>query len=226
MGSPMGSADGDTVQAALRAALRDVVGPSARAHGFTGSAPNWRTSNALGDWAVVNVQSSAYNTRQSLRCVVNLSLAPDPFIAWTARGHARPKVPGEGYGLFRQRLHPAGTPAGVDGWWQVNHPDEAAVAAADIRTQLEVDGWPVLRRLLDRDQLMAQVRAGDLGHMKRKPVDVFFARAAALLLSDAGPSAELDEQLAHALEHTPDKHREHAESFDAWVRRRAAGLDR
>ena len=78
---PAGSGEA-TLRDSLRAALRDLVGPVARAHGFKGSAPNWRRSTDLGDWAIVNVQSSRYSTREYLRCVINLSVAPEPWLAW------------------------------------------------------------------------------------------------------------------------------------------------
>ena len=211
-----------TVQTALRAALRDVVGPAARAHGFKGSAPNWRTSNDLGDWAIVNVQSSKYSTRESLRCVINLSVAPEPWLAWTAaqRGPL-PRSPGETYGLYRKRLLPTGTSEDVDGWWEVNDPDEAPGVATDMVRRLDEAGWPTLERLLDRDAMVDQVRAGDLGYIKREYHAELFAHAQALLLSDQGPSAELDEQLAYALDHARGAQRDDALEFDAWVRERA-----
>ena len=217
-----------TVQAALKAALRDVVGPAARAHGFKGSAPNWRRGNDLGDWAIVNVQSSRYSTRESLRCVINLSLAPEPWLAWTAEQRGPlPKTLSESYGLYRKRLLPTGTPVDVDGWWEVNEPDEAPGVAADMVRQLDEAGWPTLERLLDRDAMVDQVRAGDLGFIKREFHAELFAHAQAMLLADRGPSAELDEQLAYALDHAHGAQREGAREFDAWVRERArtAGSD-
>ncbi|MDH2415261.1 DUF4304 domain-containing protein [Nocardioides sp. CER19] len=222
--SPVIEAHGaPTVQAALKAALRDVVGPAAREHGFKGSVPNWRRNTDLGDWAIVNVQTSQYSSRESLRCVVNLSLAPQPWLAWTeARQGPLPKSLGESYGLYRERLHPSGSPAGVYAWWEVNDPDDAPDVAADIQCQLEQVGWPTLERLLDRTAMVEQVRAGDLGFAKREFHGVFFARAEAVLLSDYGPSAELDEQLSYALEHVIDSQRAHAMEFDDWVRKRAA----
>jgi hypothetical protein len=69
--------------------------------------------------------------------------------------------------------------------------------------------------------MLDQVRAGDLGFVKREHHGVLFARARALLVSDHGPSEELDEQLAYALQHVLDSQREDALQFDAWVRRRA-----
>ena len=212
-----------TVQAALKAAVRDAVGPAARDHGFQGSAPNWRKGNDLGDWAIVNVQSSRYSTGDSLRCVVNLSLAPEPWLAWRAARHGPlPKTLSESYGLYRKRLHPTGTMGNVDGWWEVNHPDDAADIAADLARQLDLAGWPTLTRLLDRSAMVDQVRGGDLGDVTREHHDVLFARALALLVSDNGPSRELDTQLACALEHVLDSQREDATEFDAWVRERAA----
>ena len=211
-----------TVQAALKAALRDVVGPAARAHGFKGSAPNWRRSNDLGDWAIVNVQSSKYSTRESLRCVINLSVAPEPWLAWTAtqRG-SLPRSPSEAAGLYRKRLLPTGTPEDVDGWWEVNAPDEAPAVATDMVRRLDGAGWPTLERLLDRDAMLDQVRAGDLGFIKREFHPVLFAHAQAMLLSDEGPSAELNEQLAYALDHAHGAQREGVREFVAWVRERS-----
>jgi hypothetical protein len=69
-----------TAQAALKAALRDIVAPAARTHGFKGSAPNWRRASAAGDWAVVNVQSSQYSSSGAVRCVINLAVAPAPWL--------------------------------------------------------------------------------------------------------------------------------------------------
>ena len=66
------------------------------------------------------------------------------------------------------------------------------------------------------------MREGDLGFIKREFHPVLFADAQALLLSDRGPSAELDEQLAYGLEHVTDTQREDALEFEAWVRARAA----
>lgn len=64
-------ADRMTAQAALRAALRDIVGPAARAAGFRGSGSTWRSATSRGDWAVMNVQSSSWSTAECVRCVIN-----------------------------------------------------------------------------------------------------------------------------------------------------------
>ncbi len=212
-----------TVQAALKAALRDVVGPAARAHGFQGTAPSWRRCSELGDWAVVNVQSSQYSRADALHCVLNVSVAPEPWLSWLAARDGRsPKQVGETYGLYRERLHPTGTPEPIDGWWEIHHDDEAPGVATDMLRQLDAHGWPILERLLDRRAMLDQVRSGQLGLLERQAGDAWFAQVEALLLSDLGPSAEVDDHLAYALEHVSASHREHAVLFDGWIRERAA----
>ncbi|NYD58899.1 hypothetical protein BKA08_003137 [Nocardioides marinisabuli] len=213
-----------TAQDALKAALRDHLGPAARLYGYKGSQPNWRKSSTDGDWAVVNVQSSSFSSAEHLRCVVNLAFAPEPWLRWEAErlDAGLPKSVNESLGLYRERLHPEGTPEGTDGWWDVTDGHSARGAVADMIVQLDRSGWPVLERMFSREAMVARVRDGDLGMMKRSNYGVFFARAEALLLMDAGPSEELDSQLDFALRNVMPTQRDHAERFDAWVRAESA----
>lgn len=209
-----------TAQEALKGALRDVLGQNARARRFKGTAPTWRKSNSSGDWAVVNVQSSSFSTSERLRCVVNLAVAPEPWLRWQREqlGPGMPKLVTESLGLYRQRLHPTGTPERTDGWWEICSVESAVAAVNDMVDQLELDGWPILDRMLLSGGMLDQVRHGDLGHMKRPNFRVFFARAEALLLMDEGPSEALEESLQYALEHCMPAQEENARMFDAWVR--------
>lgn len=209
-----------TAQGALKTALRDLLGPAARGQGYKGSAPTWRKSSMSGDWAVVSVQSSSWSTAKSLRCVVNLAFAPEPWLRWQREnlGEAMPKSVRESLGLYRERLHPEGTPEGTDGWWDVLDDGSAQLAVADMNTQLARAGWPVLDGMFSREAMLGRLHDGDLGMMKRSNFGVFFARAEALLLMDAGPSKELESQLTYALDNVMPAQREHAERFDAWVR--------
>jgi uncharacterized protein DUF4304 len=176
------------------------------------------------DWAVVNVQSSSISSAKHLRCVVNLAFAPEPWLRWQAEnlGASMPKAVSESLGLYRERLHPDGTPDGTDRWWDVSDDESARVAVADMTVQLDRAGWPVLASMFSRDAVMARLRDGDLGVMKRSIFGVFFARAEALLLMDAGPSEALESQLDYALSNVIPRQRDHAERFDAWVRAEAA----
>lgn len=212
-----------TAQAALKMALRDVLGPDARLHGYKGSAPTWRKSNSYGDWVVVNVQSSSWNTSEEVRCVVNISAAPEPWLRWQGYGlgWSVPKSVTESLGLYRDRLHPTGTPVGADGWWEITGQRSAMAAVTDMVKQLEESGWGILDQLLRRDGMLDQIRRGDLGDFRREHHAVYFARAEALLLMDLGPSAALDACLTSALEGGMPEQRERAEQFDNWVRDQA-----
>lgn len=169
---------------------------------------------------MVNVQSSSWSTRESLRCVVNLAFAPEPWLRWNREnlGPAMPKTVGDALGLYRARLHPEGTPPRVDSWWEVTDDESARSAVGDMVDQLRRDGWPVLADLARPEGMLEQVRRGDLGFARREHLGVFFARAEALLLMDGGDEDALEERLAYALAHVDTQQLEHARRFDAWVR--------
>ena len=185
-----------TAQEDLKTALRTVVAPALRTHGFKGSGSTWVLTADNGDAAVVNVQSSQYSTSAEVRCVVNLAVVPKPWWDWQRARMPNIKftTPKERDGLWRDRLHPRGSPAGKDGWWRVAKERDAKAAAADIAQQLESSGIPTLRRLLHRAELIASVRDKDLGFFKGEQHRMLFDRALAVLLSDE-PCAELDELL-------------------------------
>ncbi|GAA0591250.1 hypothetical protein GCM10010174_02920 [Kutzneria viridogrisea] len=210
-----------TAQAALRAALREVVAPAARHEGFRGSAPTWRMTNALGDWAVVSVQTSRYSTASSLHCVLNTAVAPAPWLAWQQQSlGSLPQAVPESLGLYRRRLHPTGTPAARDGWWEITGDDDARTAATDMVTQLATDGWPILRQLLHREAMLDQIRCGDLGFLQADHSPAYFARAEALLLAELGPSLQLDQALTTATQNTAPTHQNQDRAFADWVRAR------
>jgi Domain of unknown function (DUF4304) len=125
--------------------------------GSRAAAPTWRKQNALGDWAVVNVQSSSWSSAEQVRCIVNLALAPAPWLAWTAyhRAHdaalqsyaTSSRNVNEYHGLFRVREEPSSNLAGDrEAWWQVTDDATAQETALDIVRQLEVAGARVGER--------------------------------------------------------------------------------
>lgn len=214
-----------TAQTTLKQALRDTFGPEVRRHGYKGSAPTWRKASAQGYWAIVNVQSASWSSSDRLRCVVNISVAPEPWLRWQSHllGAAMPKNVTEPLGLFRDRVHPAGSAPGADTWWEVTDDASAALAVAGIAEQMGPDVWTQLDELLTRSGMLRAVRAKNLGHMRGEAHEVFFARAEALLLMDAGDRDRLDACLARALDGVIPSQRANAEEFDRWVRRQAAG---
>ncbi|WP_224049457.1 DUF4304 domain-containing protein [Arthrobacter sp. NicSoilB4] len=216
-----------TVQEALKVALKEMLGTCARSHGFKGTAPTWRKSTPSGDWAVMNVQSLSFSSAEHLKCVINLAVAPEPWLRWSRvkLGAGMPKSVTESLGLYRERLHPEGAAPGRDVWWEMRDAVSVTSAVAGMAIQLDVAGWPVLDRLLRPESMLEQVRTGNLGIWKRSSSGVLFARAEALLLMDGGPSPELNERLQFALENCMPQQRENALEFDAWVREQANHAD-
>jgi hypothetical protein len=70
--------------------------------------------------------------------------------------------------------------------------------------------------------IQVQPRVAVTAGVKRSGFEVFFARAEALQLIDAGPSDALESRLDHALKVVLPRQLEHAQRFDAWVRAEAA----
>lgn len=212
-----------TAQAALKVALREVLGPNARRHGYKGSAPTWLQSNAVGDWAVVNVQSSSWSSSEALRCVINIAVAPERWLRWQRfrLGPAMPKSIAESLGLYRDRLHPTGTPVDLDGWWEITDHVSATDAVTDMVRRLEESGWALLDSLLAGDRMLDRVRRGDLGFAKGEHFREHFAAAEALLLMDQGPSEALDACLTGFGDDMRPAQRKNAEKFDVWVRAQA-----
>ena len=211
-----------TAQDWLRTSLKHTVAPAVRDAGFKGSGTTWRRTNESGDVAIVNVQSSFSSTRENLRCVINLSLAPKPWLDWLAHSLRRaPKNVSESHGLYRQRLHPSTAPKDHDVWWEIASERDAANAADDMVAALDSIGLPLLSRLLSRDQLWKQITEQDLGFVRGPHHAVFFKCAEAILIADDGPSARLDSVLHYLDEHTSERQRASNQLLAQWVRERA-----
>jgi hypothetical protein len=100
--------------------------------------------------------------------------------------------------------------------------EDARRCAPDVIGQLVDTAVPRLKQLLDRDTLLATVRARDFG--SRGPHDP--STAIAVLLSDRGPSAELDELLdRRAKANELRSPRVQDDRFIAWIRRRVESRD-
>ena len=207
----------------LNVALRTIVGPFLRARGFKGSGATWRLTASNRDVAVVNVQSSQFSSADHLRCVINMSIVPVPWWDWQRErmSYASSAAPKERDGLWRERLHPTGAPTGVDVWWQMTDEQSSTEAALDMVRQLDHEGLPTLRQLLDRRALMASIRRDDLGFLKGQANRYSFDRALAMLLADDGPGPELDELLIRLDTDPGDGRGEATRALTDWVRARA-----
>ena len=174
---------------ALKLVLREQVGPALRAHGYKGSAPTWVLTNAEGDRAIVNVQSSDTSSRSQVLCTVNTSVIPLAWWRWINHNLSKSeaRAPKESDGLWRQRVDArqqctASRPA----WWSITDVASARRAAADLIDQLEHGVVANLHRLIQPGVMLQAARCGRLGHPTYDNRGVL-----AVLLTDHGHSDEL-----------------------------------
>lgn len=212
-----------TAQEALKAVLRERVQPLLRSHAYKGSAPTWTLKTERGDVAVVNVQSSSFSSAEEVLCVVNLAVAPEPWLDWSAERFGKPvKAVKESNGLWRDRLHAQDTRVlrGGEPWWGVRDAATARLSADDMVEQLHTTGLPRLERLLQREQFVKTLREGDLGFAKSSSLPTFFDWALLVLLADEEPSEESAALLARVEADTTPLAAEQARRLAAWTRDR------
>jgi hypothetical protein len=174
--------------------LLDRVGPALRSAGFKGSAPTWTLTNAAGDRAIVNVQSSDASTRHEVRFTVNTAVVPLVWWRWTRHqaGGSGSSLPKEHDGLWRDRLRARRQQAaGRLDWWSVSDAASAWRAADDVVGQLLGGVIAELERLLQPGAMIEAAKTGRMGYT------TYDTRGAlAVLLTDSGPSDELRNLLA------------------------------
>jgi hypothetical protein len=178
-----------TAQEALKAALRDRLGPVLRTAGFKGSAPTWVLSSPTDDRAVVNVQSSSSSSTQEALFTVNLAVVPRAWWRWQSHdlGKSETRPVKEHHGLWRDRLRARTQQAsGRPDWWSVTDESSAHHAVDDVVAQMADGATARLRALIEPRAMLAAARTGRLGFA------TFDTRGAiAVLLTDYGASEEL-----------------------------------
>ena len=219
--------DTSTAQDALKIAIREQLGPALRSEGYRGSGTTWTRQSPRGDFAVVNVQSSSFSSRSEVTCVINLAVAPQPWLAWHAvqLGKPVPKSPKEYDGLWRDRLHATDEvkSRGGEAWWSVRDDSSAQKAVENMVGGLTMTALPRLSELLDREGLIRSVRQGDLGHIKAASARGFFDRALGLLLADDGPSDELALLLDRFADEPDERLIAYDRKFLPWLTERIQG---
>ena len=106
--------------------------------------------------AVVNFQSSMWNSPSSARFTVNLSVAV-PFFHEKLTGVPFPKNPGSAAPVITERIGLL-TPSGLDHWWEVTPDTDCAATATDVTSALERYGLPFLDRHLGPEALATAVQ--------------------------------------------------------------------
>lgn len=198
----------------------EQVAPMLRSEQFAGSRGTWSKRSAHGDWAIVNLQKSRWNTSDRVAFTVNLSVVPEPWFAWQAKqyGFASTKKPREENGLWRDRLHPSAGLSEDGQFWVVSDAATALACGEDVIGQLQNFGIPHLLKLLDREALMDAIRAEDFGYMKMSRLIPLV-----VMLSESGPSEELDQAISSLESNLPGfRDWKLKGEFVTWARERAA----
>lgn len=179
--------------------MRQWIDPVLRGAGFTGSALTWCLRSSGGDFAVVNLQRSRWNTADEVSFEVNLAVVPEPWWRFRARHvlDKAPKTPREHDGLLRRRHHPERRYAG---WshprlgrqgWVVQDAASADVCATVLSDELVTVVLPELVTLNDRGALIAGIAAGIPDWHLSLPRKV----AIAFLMVDEGASPQIREAI-------------------------------
>lgn len=210
----------------FRDTVRTEVAPALRELGYVGSGLTFRKRNHLGDWAVINIQKSAWRDQDTVAAYVNLSIVPEQvrqFAAWYD-GSPLPRQPSESSGIWRARLHPMGSDCrwGVD--WEFGDGSRAHEYAQALIERVQSRGAPVLEKLLDRHVLLRHlakdadsVEFGNLMHWSSPAMS-------ALVLSSAGPSDALELTMNKLRQEAADGNRElqpeRLRAVVAWIEER------
>jgi hypothetical protein len=212
----------------FREQLRITIGPALRDEGFAGSGSNWRRRNLHGDWACINFQKTAWGSADSVSAYVNLSINPlskHLFDAWFA-GHPPAKQPSTADGLWFARLDPpnGASQSSAQPWDFGNGVSRSGVIGAMVDA-LQSEAIPSLNSLLDRGFLFTLLADAASGQVKGGHLETWSRPAMrALLLSDDGPSPELDNLLEsleeEAAVETDEDWAGRLNGVVAWIRQR------
>ena len=200
-----------TIQESLSTELRDVVGPFLRTHGFKGSGKTWRLWFDNGDCAIVNVQSSRWNSGTDLRFFVNLGYIVPALVEWRATRRSSPsnaKLPRAEDGIWWTRLDPAG-----GNQWVASSREGMHSAADELVDLLANKAIPTLLSLRDKKTLLNALvthSTPGFGYVGHTSWDV------PLVLVDDGMSPQLEDALAAFSDDS---------EFVTWVRARAERID-
>jgi|ERR1700712_161309 len=187
----------DGISEQLRREVREGLTPVMRAHEFKGSAPSWRRTAPNGDCAIVNVQTMGTGSFDERCCIVHIAVVPVPWLQWIRSQYVGdpPKAISYGEGLYSDSLGPT-KPRNLaeerGRLWVVDSSDSVRSAVADMAQQLITTGLPICIRLLERANMIATIKDGNLGFVHSDGPSEFLERVLAIVISDDGPSTELD----------------------------------
>lgn len=181
------SAPGETPAATtaidiFRDMLKSQLGPMLREHGFRGTAPTWQIKSANGDYGSVNFQSSSETTREQVLFYINLGYTPQAWFDF--QSNTTGGKPKRGYEFLSDRLYVDDEPRALENQrWRITDQKSATEAADRVVLRLKQVGLPQINSWLDPSSRFKQLTTfnSDLARV--------------LILSDFGPSPELDDAI-------------------------------
>lgn len=140
-----------TARDAFHGAVRGVLRPRLRALGFTGSGTTFTLPSET-HFAMIGLQKSQFSDRRALTFTANVTVVRRD--VWAALRASKPRFPARpapntfyGNDVWQTRI---GTllPSGEDTWWHVTGHADAATAADELATAIEVHALPAMQARL------------------------------------------------------------------------------
>ncbi|MFI2353010.1 hypothetical protein ACH492_39820 [Streptomyces sp. NPDC019443] len=204
---------------------RHVV-PVAKEAGLVPDGKQFRLFGERGDCAVLELQTHRVDPQRET-FFARVSIVPLPERAWVHRQHwqqAKDQLPSSGSGMLQWELSPpdavALEPQGgmdVTGLWAYSPDIDPVVCAEELTRILRDLTFPQMRRFLDRDVLLAEMKQRSAGLRHRRPP----GWAQVLLNVDRVAPAALEPLLDEVETDYPV-----ADEFIAWAREQAADWSR
>ena len=181
----------------LTTAFARIIGKALIAEGFhEADGMRWWLRSELGDFAVVDVQTSRALPGLE-NCFVNVAIVPGPrydWLKWLDLSWDSGEAPRTVHGAWRDRVDQPGRP-----WLTLTDKASVAELGAWMVDQLQDRVVPGLRRLLDRDGLVAELAKRTATREAAVYRAAFLAEAgdAAAAENELGPDENDDESMAH-----------------------------
>lgn len=200
-----------TAIAVFRDMLKSQFGPMLRECGFRGSAPTWHIKSTNGDYGSVNFQSSSATNHQGVLFYINLGYTPQAWFDFQSMTTGlKPK---RGYEFLSDRVYTDDEPRALENQcWRITDQESGIQTARRVIDRLKHVGIPQITRWLDPANRFEQLTTfnSDLARV--------------LILSDYGPSSELDDAI-QALQTGPLSDRYPlVDNAVRWVQERTANI--
>jgi len=203
----------------LRAERLDSLFKTLGFHGLDGS--RWLMTNDLGDTARVKARRVRSDVTSGVHFVLDIDVYVKPWTEWTGKHdfprEREPVSGGSAIPMFSNKFTPAPFDSSNEGAWHVVDALSADAIARDIKDRFPREVMPYIERVMSRDTLLDWLR-----HCRSLSADKESAwyplggatGCLACLLTEYGPSRELDDLIAEMRQRLGDSIEPHVEWLD------------